>query len=227
MFGRIAVVVAFAASCSVLTACGGGGGGNGNATGNTPPTTYSAVSGVAQKGPLQQGSTVTAQSLDASLSPSGQQFTYQITTNLGTFSPTSAFASRYVGLIATGYYFDEIVGGISAGPITLNGYSDLAAESVLNVNILTTLAYQRIRTLVASGKTFAQARGQAEREVLAAFGIPDSRVSESFSTLDLSRGSDGDHILAALSSLLVYGNTSGTLSSLIASIQRAITESGG
>ena len=115
------------------------------------------------------GSAVTAQELDSSLSPTGKQYSYQVTSDLGEFSPTSNFTSQYIGVSATGYYFDEVLGAVSSGPVTLNGYSDLSVDTVMNVNILTTLAYQRIRTLaVQPGKTFSAARTQAEQEVLSA-----------------------------------------------------------
>jgi hypothetical protein len=186
---RVVAIVALAS----LAACGGGGGGSAPA-----PMTYTATSGVAQKGPLIQGSTVTAQELSASRSPTGAQFTYQITSNLGIFAPTSTFSSQYVGLPASGYYFDEVADAVSTGPVTLNGYSDLAVDSALNVNLLTTLAYQRIENLVTtSSVSFAAARSQAEGEVLAALNIPPGSYG-SFGTLDLSGSSDGDHILAAI-----------------------------
>jgi hypothetical protein len=121
---------------------------------------------------LIQGSLVAAQELDANLSPTSKQYTYQINSNLGTFNPTSVFSSQYIGLNATGHYYDEVVNAISGGTITLNGYSDLASASVLNVNLLTTLAYQRIQHLVASGMNCTAARTQAESEVLAVFHIP-------------------------------------------------------
>src|SRR5215831_15525771 len=93
-----------------LSGCGGGGGGNPT----PPPTTYSATGGVAQKGPLQAGSTVTAQELSGTLSPTGKQYSYQITSDLGTFSPTAAFGSQYIGLSANGYYFDEATNAVSS-----------------------------------------------------------------------------------------------------------------
>jgi hypothetical protein len=187
---------------------------------------YTAKSGVAQKGPLIQGSTVTAQELDPSLSPTGQQFSYQILTNFGTFSPTSTFTSQYLGLIATGYYFDEVVNAVSTGPVTLYSYSDLAADSVLNVNLLTTLEYQRIQKLVTqSNLTFAAARAQAETEVLAALNIPAGSYG-SFDSLNLTGSSGGDYILAAISSLFVYGNSAGPLSALIATFQSDIGTNG-
>jgi uncharacterized protein YjdB len=206
-----------------LAACGGGGGG-------TPPSpspiTYTAASGVAQKGPLIKGSTVVAQELDAKLSPTGKQYSYQITSDLGTFSPTSTFGSQYIGLNATGYYFDEIANSISSGTVTLNGYSDLTTGTALNVNLLTTLAYQRIQHLVTnSNMTFAAAATQAENEVLAALNIPASNYG-SFGAFDLAGSTDGDHILAAISSMFVYGNSAGTLSSLIANFQSDIGANG-
>jgi 6-phosphogluconolactonase (cycloisomerase 2 family)/uncharacterized protein YjdB len=215
---RLAAITTIAIA---LASCGGGGGGS-----SANSVMYSAASGVAQKGPLQQGSTVTAQELDASLSPTGKQYTYQVTSDLGTFSPTSAFTSQYIGLNASGYYFDEVVNAVSGGTITLNGYSDLSVDSVLNVNLLTTLAYQRIHHLLTtSGMTFASARTQAESEVLAALHIPAGSYG-AFGTLDLSKSTDGDHILAAISSLFVYGNTSGNLSALIAAFQSDIGANG-
>jgi uncharacterized protein YjdB len=204
-----------------LAACGGGGGSS-----SSPGATYRAESGLAQKGPLIRGSAVTAQELDSSLSPTGKQYSYQTTSDFGTFSPTNTFASQYIGVNATGYYFDEAQNAVSSGPITLYGYSNLATDTVLNVNLLTTLEYQRIQTLVTkSNMTFAAARTQAESEVLAALNIPAGSYGP-FSTLDLSGSSDGDHILAAISSIFVYGNSAGPLSQLIDNFQSDIGANG-
>jgi hypothetical protein len=215
--------IAFAIlGCLVLAACGGGGGGA-----TSPPSgTFSAKSGVAQKGPLIKGSIVTAQELDANLSPTGKQYSYQISSDLGTFSPTSTFGSQYIGLNAIGYYFDEVQNAVSTGTVILNGYSDLALNTTLNVNLMTTLAYQRIQVLVTkSGMTFSAARTQAENEVLTALNIPAASYSP-FDTLDLSGSSDGDHILAAISSIFVNGNSAGPLSQLIDDFQSDIGANG-
>jgi N-acetylneuraminic acid mutarotase len=170
---------------------------------------------------------VIAQELSASLSPTGKQYSYQTTSDLGTFTPNNTFTSQYIGLSATGYYFDEVANAVSGGTITLNGYSDLSAASVLNVNLLTTLAFQRIQNLMTkSGTTFVAAQTQAESEVLAALAIHNAALYGHFSTLDISKGTDGDKMLAALSSLFVYGNTSGNLAALIASVQSDIGANG-
>jgi hypothetical protein len=225
------LLISLAAAAISLSGCGGGGGGGSPPNTDTSPppapVTYTAASGVAQKGPLILGSNVTAQELDASLSPSGKQYSYQTTSDLGTFNPNSTFTSQYVGVNASGYYFDEVANGVSAGTITLNAYSDLSAVSVLNVNLLTTLAYQRIQNLVTKqSMAFTAAQAQAQNEVLAAFNIRNPGSLGSFGTFDLGKGGDGDHILAALSSLFVYGNTSGNLSALIAEVQSDIGTNG-
>lgn len=208
-----------------VTACGGGGGGSSGSSPG-PSTTYSAEGGVAEKGPLVQGSTVTAQELSATLSPTGKQYTYQITSDLGNFSPTANFGSQYIGLFASGYYFDEVQNAVSTGTITLNGYSDLAADKVLNLNLLTTLTFQRIQNLVTQqGMTFTAARNEAETEVLAALNIPAGNYG-SFSTLDFRGGTNGDNILAAVSSIFVYGHPAGSLSQLVSDFQSDIGANG-
>jgi hypothetical protein len=209
----------------ILSACGGGGGGTGSSGGAS--STFRADSGVAQKGPLLLGSQVTAQELDASLIPTGKQYTYQVSSDLGSFSPTSTFTSAYIDVLATGYYFDEVLGKVSTGTVALNGLNVLSSDTVLNVNLLTTLAYQRVKKLMTvGGMTFLTARSQAENEVLAALGIREGNQYGNFGNLDLSKKRDGDNILAAISSLFVYGNTSGTMSSLIANFQSDIAANG-
>jgi N-acetylneuraminic acid mutarotase len=214
-------------SCALLAmGLGGCGGGSGSSAAPPPPPTYQATSGVALKGPLILGSSVTAQELDASLAPTGKQYTYQVTSDLGDFSPNSSFSSPYIGLMASGYYFDEVANGVSGGPITLNGVADLSAQSVLDVNLLTTLAYQRIQGLVAqSHLTVAAASAQAESEVLAAFHIPSGIVGD-FGTLDLGQQGDGAHVLAAVSSVFVNGRAAGDLATLIAAVQHDIGANG-
>ncbi len=107
----------------------------GSDSGNAPTTTagsqFRAGAGVAQKGPLQLGSLVTTQELDAGLSPTGRQFTYQITSDLGNFSPTAIYSSPFVSIFAFGYYFDEVTNALSGGVIFLNSIADLRVDTGL------------------------------------------------------------------------------------------------
>ena len=205
-----------------LAGCGGGGGSKSGGGGGAGSSTV-AVSGVAQ-GPVVSG-TVTIQNVTSPITTSA----------LGVFSATVP-ASSNVDLTATGNYFDEVSGKVSTTSIlTLNSFAS-SSDTALNVNILTTLAYQRIKTLITAGKPFAAARQQAEQEVLAAFYIrdqpPASTTYNGFGTFDLSTpppGRDEDHILAAITSVLEYGGASfpGGINSLITSFQSEIATNNG
>ncbi|AXI04313.1 LVIVD repeat-containing protein [Aquirhabdus parva] len=210
----------------LLAACGGSSDHSSSVPDPSDSGSYSASSGVAQKGPFQQGSIVTAQELKLNMTPTGQQYSYQVTSNLGTFTPNNTFHHNLVSLNATGYYFDEVTNAISTGPVTLNGLSDLSVDTVLNVNILTSLTFQRIQTLVNQGQTFTAAKHQAETEVLAALNIPYDSSYGDFENLDLSKSSTADKMLAAISALFVTGNNAGQLSALIAQFQSEIAKNG-
>ena len=210
---------------ALLTACGGGTP-SGDTTPVPPATTYTATAGVAQKGPLAAGSTVTARELGLNLSATGNLYTWT-TTDAGAFVPDARFASPLLSVTANGSYTDEVTGAASDGPVTLQSYANLNTETVLNANVLTTLAYTRINTLVnTNGMSFADARAQAEREVLAVFGIVLGTSPGTFGTLDASAATDGGHLLAALSSVIVQGRTAAQVDALLVSLQADIARNG-
>ena len=210
---------------ALLSACGGGSSG-GSTTPVPPATTYAATAGVAQKGPLMAGSSVTARELGLNLSATGNLYTYATMAN-GSFAPTDKYASPLLAMTATGSYADEVTGAASDGPATLKSYANLNTETVLNVNVLTTLAFTRVNTLLnTNGMAFADARAQAEREVLAAFGITLGTSPGAFGSLDASANTDGGHILAALSSVIVQGRTSAQVGALLATLQADIASNG-
>ena len=211
---------------ALLTACGGGTP-KGDTTPVTPPATYKATAGVAQKGPLAIGSTVTARELGLNLSATGNLTTYATTSATGAFMPDATFASALLSVVATGNYADEVTGAVSDGPVTLKSYANLGSETVLNVNVLTTLAYTRTNTLLnTNGMSFADARAQAEREVLAAFGIVTATSPGAFGSLDEGANTDGGHLLAALSSVIVQGRSSAQVNALLAELQTDIATNG-
>jgi len=217
--------VASLALTALLAACGGGSP-SGSSTPVPPAATYTASSGVAQKGPLAAGSTVTAQELGLNLSATGNHYGYA-TDATGAFLPADKYASQYLSLTATGRYADEVTGQASDGPVTLQSYADLKAEQVVNVNVLTTLAFARTNKLLnTNGMTFAAARAQAEREVLGAFGIALPASPGAFGSLDAGSGSDGGLLLAALSSVVVQGRASADVDALLAALQADIAANG-
>jgi len=210
---------------ALLAACGGGSP-SGSTTPVPPAATYTASAGVAQKGPLAAGSTVTAQELGLNLSATGSHYSY-LTDATGAFVPSDKYASQYLSLTASGRYADEVTGQASDGAVTLQSYADLKAEQVVNVNVLTTLAFARTNTLLnTNGMTFAAARAQAEREVLGAFGIALPVSPGPFGTLDAGADTDGGSLLAALSSVVVQGRASADVGALLASLQSDIDAHG-
>ena len=228
-FRRLKSVPALALALSaLLTACGGGTP-KGDTTPPPPAATYKAGTGVAQKGPLAIGATVTAQELGLNLSATGSLYSYATTSATGAFTPNSTFASALLSLSATGRYADEATGNVSDGPVTLQSYANLGSEQVVNVNVLTTLAYTRTNALL-NAKTgalaFADARAQAEREVLAAFGVVLGTSPGAFGSLDESANTDGGHLLAALSAVVVQGRTSAQVGTLLTALQADIAASG-
>ncbi|MGN6525278.1 MAG: kelch repeat-containing protein [Burkholderiaceae bacterium] len=213
------------ALAALLAACGGGSSG-GDTTPAPPATTWTATAGVAQKGPLAAGSTITVTELGLNLAPGATQHVFTTASGLGDFKPDAAFTSPNLSVVATGLYADEVAGGTSDGPVTLQSHADLATQTVLGVNLLTTLAYARIDRLVQGGAAIAAARAQAEREVLAALGIRTDAGLGDFATLDLSGTTDGDHALAALSAAFVQGRASADVAALIADVQADIAANG-
>src|SRR5581483_3397 len=74
--------------------------------------------------------------------------------------------------------------------------------------------------------TFLTARTQAESEALAVFHLDGVQTGGPFDMLDLSKGLDGDQILAAISSVFAYGNTPDALQTLLIGCQANLAESG-
>ncbi len=85
------------------------------------------VQGAVQKGPFLLGSSVTASMLDGSLNPTGQVFNTETSNDRGEFELDYP-ASNAVSLEGDGYYFDEVLGVVSSGRLTLRAFS-MPAES--------------------------------------------------------------------------------------------------
>src|SRR5262249_46300640 len=84
-----------------------------------------SVSGAVQKGPFVRGSSVTVQELDPKLAPTGRSFQVTTSDDVGDFAIPINVSSRYVEIIATGYYFSELSDDLSTAPLTLRSLADL------------------------------------------------------------------------------------------------------
>ncbi|MDR2584524.1 MAG: hypothetical protein LBC75_13680 [Fibromonadaceae bacterium] len=163
------------------------------------------ISGVSQKGPFVKGSTATLYELDEKLVQTGRSFKDIIADDKGSFDikMNTELVSPYVMLEADGYYRNEVTGNVSTGTIKLYAIADIREKSNVNVNILTHLEYYRVQKLVEGGKSLKDAKKQAQKEILAVFGITgEFKDSEDMSIFGTS---DGDAALLAIS-LLLQGN---------------------
>ena len=161
------------------------------------------VAGVTQKGPFVTGSAVTVQELDGiTLKQTGKSFKGTIKSDKGDFAIKDInLESQYAILEASGYYRDEISGKKSSGTVTLRALTDLSNRKTVNINLLTHLEYERVMYLVTEKKMpIADAKAQAEKEILASFGI-DGDYAES-EDLNIFESGDGNAALLAVSVLM-------------------------
>ena len=167
------------------------------------PIKNKTITGVSQKGPFVNGSSVTIQELDGNtLAQTGKSFKGKISNDKGEFSVSSvSLVSQYAILEATGYYRNEITGKKSGGTITLNALTDLSDRKKVNINLLTHLEYERALHLIGSGMSVSAAKKQAEAEILNAFGIKGTFASSE--DLDVFDKGDGNAALLAFSVLML------------------------
>ena len=211
-----------------LWTCSGGGD---KATGpEEPPIVINLTSlgGQAQKGPFNNGTAINIAELTNTLSPTGRNFSSAITDNTGRFAVANVqLESPYVELRANGYYFNEVSNEISSGQLTLFALSNLTGKTSLNVNILTHLEKNRMVTLMSGDnpKTFAQAKLQAQEEVLAIFDYSRANVPES-ELLDISQDGAANAKLLAMSAIIQGDLTVGQMSQLLANMSTDIASDG-
>lgn len=188
------------------------------------PVTYS-ISGHVQKGPFVQGTEVTVRELDSSLSPTGRTFTGTIADDTGRFTASGELDSPYAELSATGYYFNEVSGALSSGTLTLRAIVDLSDRTTVNVNLLTHLERERVETLVSGEASLADAKTQAQGEILSIFGISGSSIGDS-EDLDIAQAGDANAILLAVSAVLQGDNTEAELTALLSTIAQDLAADG-
>lgn len=164
------------------------------------------VAGVAQKGPFLTGSAVTVQGIDCkTLKISDEHFEGEVGSDKGDFTVEGvSLKSTCAVLEVTGKYRSEFSGKETDGSLILRALTDLENRENVNVNILTNLEYERVVYLVTQkGMSFAEAKKQAEKEVLASFDIVGS--FEEFENLNIFESGDGNASLLAVSVMMQGG----------------------
>mgnify|MGYP003302629455 CR=1 FL=1 len=169
-------IIAMFLSALLLAACGDDSENAGGTVedGEVVAIVDKTVSGVSQKGPFVNGSSVTVQELDGeTMSQTGLGFEGKIKNDMGEFSvKVNKLESRYALLKANGFYRNEVTGEKSKSQVTLYALTDLSDRDEVNVNLLTHLAYERSLYLATTDTlSVAKAKKQAEAEIFKSFGI--------------------------------------------------------
>ena len=185
-----------------------------------------SISGVSQKGPFVNGSSVTVQEVDGkTLAQTGKSFKGKISNDKGEFSISSVtLASQYALLEANGYFQNEYTGKKSNGTITLNALADLSDRKNVNINLLTHLEYERALYLVGQGLSVSAAKKQAETEVFAAFGIKGDFASSE--DLNIFSEGDGNAALLAISVIMLGKRSEAELTELLTNFATDIEKDG-
>ena len=184
------------------------------------------VSGVSQKGPFVNGSSVKLYEMDGeTLAPTGKSFPGKIASDDGRFTiPSISLASQYALLEANGYFRNEITGGKSNGTITLNALTDLSDREKVNINLLTHLEYERALYLVGTGVKVSEAKKLAESEILDAFEIKGE--FENSEDLDIFSSGDGNAALLAFSVLMLGNLTEADLTERLTNFATDVEQDG-
>ena len=183
------------------------------------------VNGTIEKGPFLTGSKVTLYVLDQNLNQTGKNFKTETINDKGDFAfPKLELTSQYVELEISGYFFNEDTGKKSLSQINLNAITDLSSEDKVNVNILTHLEFKRVKKLMKSGKSFASAKKEAEKELLKVFYI--TKEFKNPEKISLTDGDDNATMLLAISSILLYNKSEADFSQFISRFGNEFEASG-
>ena len=161
-----------------------------------------SFTGKVQKGPFVTGTIITVNELNENLGQTGKAFTTSITSDDGSFSLSNVEMESDLALLSgNGFYFNEVLGQLSSAQITLQAIADLRDEQTVNINALTHLTKARIETLVGEGKSFADAKRQAESEFQDFLGVTE-HFNQGFEQMSIASSGDFNAMLLAFSVIL-------------------------
>ena len=161
-----------------------------------------SFTGKVQKGPFVTGTTITVNELNESLGQTGKSFTTSITSDDGSFSLSNLEMESDLALLTgNGFYFNEVLGELSSAQVTLQALADLSNDETVNINVLTHITKARIETLVREGKSFSDAKRQAEGEFQDFLGVTD-HFNQGFEQMSIASQGDFNAMLLAFSIIL-------------------------
>lgn len=194
-----------------------------------------SLAGFSQKGPFLKGSKVFLYELSdgRTLKQTNGNFTSYITREDGRYKFSARdLASQYAMIEVEGNYRNEVTGQPSNAAIRLRALTDMRKRSNANVNLLTTLEFDRVYYLVTRGNkdgkklTVKQAKKQAQKEIFDAFYIDTAIVAGSSEDLDVFGEGDGNAALLAISILLQRDTNETALTVLMTEIANGLESTG-
>ena len=188
------------------------------------------VTGLAQKGPFVKGSVVTLQGVDCkTMEFTDEIFEGSVINDDGEYVVENVNLSVACALLeVTGYYLNENTGKKSTGEVSLHALTDLSDRKNVNINVFTELEYKRVMNLVTEKKvSFADAKKQAEREVLTAFDVNAENGDFSlFEDLDVFEKGKANEALHDVSVMLQADLDASELSERLENIAADIAKDG-
>lgn len=161
-----------------------------------------SFSGKLQKGPFITGTAITVNELNTNLAQTGKSFTTTISSDDGSFSLSNLEMESNLALLSgNGFYFNEVLDQLSTAPITLQAIVDLTSHETVNINVLTHITKARIETLVGQGKSFSDAKRQAESEFQDFLGVTE-HFNQGFEQMSIASEGDFNAMLLAFSIIL-------------------------
>ena len=198
------------------------------------PVSLDSLAGFSQKGPFLKGSTVYLYELSdgRTLKQTNGNFTSYITRDDGRYKFSARdLTSQYAMIVVEGNYRNEVTGVPSNAPIRLRALTDMRKRSDANINLLTTLEFDRVYHLVTRGDstgkklTVKQAKRQAQKEIMKQFHIELDENTDA-EDLDVFGATDADAALLAISILLQGDGSETDLSVLLTEIANDIETDG-
>ncbi len=160
-----------------------------------PKTDAEYTGDLFQKGFFVKGSKVYVHEISdgSTLKQVGTAYVHELTRDDGMYKfATIDLASQYSMIVFDGYYRNPVTGFNSNAPINMKMLTDMRKRSVVNVNLLTHLEYDRVYNLVISDNlSVKQAKKRARYEIMNHFHMDTTGVSdpEDLMMLDTAAGS--------------------------------------
>lgn len=190
------------------------------------PVEIENLGGFVQKGPYLGGGVITISEMSNRLAPTDKNYILQIVDFSGAYSLQNLrLTSTLIEVTGTGYYFNEVSGRNSVAPLTLFAVSEVRGNTSINVNVLTHLEKSRIQALMRQEFSFKQSKAKAQREILNMFSINPGNIASS-ELLDISKNTEGNAILLAISVIMQGYRSESELTELLSKISLDLAPDG-